>query len=145
MGFTPNFNKSQIKKDLQKALKNMKKAIELRLLRAGEEFLILARESGEYKDHTGNLRNAPFYIVLLDGRPIMKEFGTGEAANISKDFAEKIAAGYTSGYALICGDGMEYAAAVESKGKDVITGSTQIIEGKLKDALKRITQPSPHS
>lgn len=138
MGLTPQFTKADIKNFIKKKVEGYRKAMEMRLQRAGEEFIILCKESGTYKDRTGNLRNAPFYLVLHDGKRVGAEFGQGKAGSKSKAFAEKVSSGYTLGYALICGDGMEYAAAVESRGKEVITGSTQTIETRLRDALKRI-------
>jgi hypothetical protein len=43
---------------------------------------------------------------------------------------------YLSGYVLIICTGMKYAAAVESKGKDVITGSSLIAKAELNKMLK---------
>jgi hypothetical protein len=138
MGLKPQFTQGDIKAFINKKLKGYQDAIELRLRRTGEEFIVLTKENGTYKDRTGNLRNAPFYIVTLNGVRLASKYGNGKVAAESRAFAEKVSGNYKKGYALICGDGMEYAAKVESLGKEVITGSTQIIEVRLREALLRI-------
>lgn len=139
MGLTPQFSQADIKAYVDKKLIAYHKAIVMRLRRSGEEFVTLAKEKGEYRDRTGNLRSAPFYIVLYDGVTLLEDLGSkAEASAKSKELIDKLISKFSSGYALICGDGMEYAAAVESMGKDVITGSTQIIEDKLKQALRNM-------
>lgn len=142
MGLTPGFTKKDINDYIQKKLKGYRKAIELRLKRTGEEFVKLARENGQYLDQTGNLRSSIGYIVLYNGIVLSEDYKAvnngSEGVKKAQSFAEKIADQYPEGFVLVCVAGMEYAAAVESKGKDVLTGSSQIAEQILKQALKRI-------
>ena len=137
---TPGFTRNDIKAHIEKKLVAYNAAVEMRLKRTGEEFIVLARTNGAYTDRTGNLRNSAFYRLMYDGRVISESFATAgsEGAAKSRSFVDKIAKGYKKGYALICGAGMEYAAAVESQGKEVITGSSQIVEENLKQSLNRI-------
>jgi len=97
----------------------------------GEEFVNNARTSGNYQDHTGNLRSSIGYIILKDGALVTENFavagrGTDRRSGVkrAKIFADEIAARYTTGWVLIGVAGMEYAAYVEAKrGYDVIEGS----------------------
>lgn len=144
MGLTPEFTKADIRKYVKDRLRNYKKAIESRLIRTGEEFVTLARNLNTYKDRTGNLRSSIGYVVLYNGKVISKSFevknGGDDGVEKAKSFIEKIAAEFNSGYALIGVAGMDYAAAVESQGKDVLTGTSQLAEEILKKALKRIDE-----
>lgn len=74
-----------------------------------------------YQNHTWNLRNAPGYVVTVDGKEVARDVpadGThGEAeAKTDKilDQADK------SGTSVVFADGMEYASFVSSKGYDVL-------------------------
>lgn len=142
MGLIPGFTKADIKNFVEGKLRNYKKAIESRLIRTGEEFVTLARDLNTYKDRTGNLRSSIGYVVLYDGKVLTENFevksGGDAGAEKAKSFIQKIAGDFQSGYVLICVAGMDYAAAVESKGKDVLTGTSQLVEEILKKSLKRI-------
>lgn len=103
------------------------------LVRVGETFVNDARLNGEYSDDTGNLRSSLGYIILNNGEIINSKFshrnteGKVEAFN----FAEELRKEYSKGLVLVGFAGMEYAASVESKGYDVISGSAptrQIME-----------------
>ena len=96
----------------------------------GEQFVNKARSTRTYQDRTGNLRSSIGYIIVLNGRVVEQNFqvanrgtdkNTGKRQAIS--FAEELAGRYPSGLILIGVAGMEYAAYVEAKGYDVITGS----------------------
>lgn len=116
---------------------------------AGETFVrdarIKTKAEGGFGDITGNLRSSIGYIIIKNGEQLDLNFqpadsGTDKATGIAKGitFAEQIAERYPKGLALICVAGMEYAAAVESKGYDVITGSTLDLETKLKGLLRQL-------
>lgn len=82
---------------------------------------------GSFNDQTGNLRSSIGYIVVYDGKIVKEDFnhGGGPIGKAEgKQFAEYQAALNPKGWALITVAGMEYAAFVEAKGYDVITGST---------------------
>lgn len=93
-----------------------------------------------YADDTGALTSSVGFMVLQDGKVVTSNFeGTGKKAAVGmatgKAAAMEIAAKFTSGLTLVVVAGMQYAAAVESMGYDVLTGSSFIAERELKEAL----------
>lgn len=116
---------------------------------AGLEFVREARlktaTEGGFNDITGNLRSSIGYIILKNGKITAEDFqpsdnGTDRETGVAQglNFANIVASEYGRGIVLICVAGMEYAAAVESKGKDVITGSTLNLTTRLKELLGQI-------
>ena len=107
------------------------------LCRIGEEAVTLAKlippERG-FTDRTGNLRSSIGYVVCKDGQPINLAFeavkGGHEGVHTGQRLAMEIAGKHPEGYTLIVVAGMNYAAYVESKGRDVLT-SAETEAGKL--------------
>ncbi len=113
--------------------------------RAGEQFVADARSTDTYKDQTGNLRSSIGYVILKDGKriteayddtvkPVLKQDGTlakDQPINSAKTIIDFIAEKYPTGYVLVGIAGMQYAAAVESRGFDVITSSAIKAEDDL--------------
>lgn len=96
---------------------NVKEAI----VEAGEEAVKVQKRESDYMNHTFNLRNAPGYAVIIDGKEVARnipadgEHGEAEAkTNKTLDKADKFGTG------LIIADGMPYASFVSSKGYDVL-------------------------
>ncbi|EIJ37771.1 hypothetical protein JoomaDRAFT_0737 [Galbibacter orientalis DSM 19592] len=117
--------------------------IEESLLYAGNEFVNKARLTGRYKDQTGNLRSSIGYMVIKDGQILGERFETydgkgEEGVKKAKEFAERLASENPRGLMLIGVAGMEYAAAVEAKNFDVITGAGTETEQLLKQLLSKI-------
>jgi hypothetical protein len=119
--------------------------IEQRLRYVGEQFIQDARNSGDYTDRTGNLRSSIGFIILKDGRVIQEAFekagkGTDQATGVKagQDYSKQVAQAFPRNYVLIVVAGAEYASAVESKGKDVLTGSSEKAKQALSKALQRI-------
>jgi len=135
-------NKSDIRKLLNERKQRIEQALLLRLLRIGEEFVTNARNNATFTDRTGNLRSSIGYVILKDGKQIEQNFqrvGKGKSGvAVAKEVAKEAATNFPTGYVLICVAGMDYAAAVESKGYDVITSSSILAEGSLKNAIKTI-------
>ena len=111
---------------------------------AGEEFINNARVNGTYTDRTGNLRASIGYVILKDGREIYSSFpgDTQQGAKIAMRESNRIIVDEVSqtnyrGFVLVGIAGMHYAAAVETRGYDVITGS-EPGEYDLKDLLGAI-------
>lgn len=105
----------------------------------GVDFVNNARVAAEFTDQTGNLRSSIGYAILLDGKVIDEDFeGEIEGIAASKTVVKELAHEYNTGLVLIGLAGMEYAAAVESKGYDVITGSTPIAEDLLNYLKKEL-------
>lgn len=140
--FEPKFNKADIKIALNEKKELIRQAIILRLQRIGEQFIKNARENGTYKDRTGNLRNSIGYVILENGVQLFESFPGSKAAGKRKakgaiEATKKELEG-AKGIVLIVVAGMEYAAAVESRGRDVLTASSKIAENDLKIAIKTI-------
>ena len=96
----------------------------------GEEFINRARSNNTYVDRTGNLRSSIGYIIMAYGKVRDMNFSTqgkgwdkqtGKLEGI--EFAYKKAREFPQSFVLIGVAGMKYAAHVENKGYDVITGS----------------------
>ena len=110
---------------------------------AGEMFVKYARESGNYKDQTGNLRSSIGYVVVLDGKIINDNFkksgsGTDGEDGLEKGgkLAQQVAAIHNEGFILIGVAGMEYAVYVEAiDSLDVITGASIRTNMWLKEAI----------
>lgn len=96
-----------------------------------------AKENGEYKNHTHNLRNAPGYAVVKDGKIINMEVpADGNHAEARKETEDFINNGEKPQNGLILADGMPYASFVESKGFNVLSGAVLHAEAKFNDKLK---------
>jgi hypothetical protein len=154
----PKFTKADITKMMQARLLKIDQAILTRLFKVGETFVRNARENGSYNDITGNLRNSIGYIVLRDGNTIGSNFqrsatirkaaahaydykvskGSKDGVIQGKELAFLVSRKYPRGYVLIVVAGMEYAAAVESRGREVLTGSGKLAEAELKLALTNL-------
>ena len=123
-GLRPLFNTKQV----QSVLADFKKKQDDKILKVlqfkGEEFVNKARLSGNYTDRTGNLRSSVGYIILLDGKVVHRNFkGKAAGKEQGERVAHEVSLSYPKGYVLIGVAGMNYAAYVEAKGFDVITGS----------------------
>lgn len=137
----PQFTMLDINSRIAEAQKNIRFAVLQSLRYVGEEFIAQARRTDTYKDHTGNLRNSIGFIILEEGQIIAETFdGSGAGQANGKALAREIATRYSDfeGYVLVVVAGMEYAAAVESKGFDVLTGSTFQAEDTLQALLGNI-------
>ncbi len=142
-GFTPMFSDADL--DKWYGLFNEKAEDKiLKLLKAaGEVFVKYAREVHTYEDQTGNLRSSIGYVIVEDGATIFEDFkesdkGTEKVKGIAKggQLAEAIALSYSKGIVLIGVAGMQYAAAVEAKGYDVVTGACQSAEAWMRKAIE---------
>ena len=105
----------------------------------------VARRSGSYKDQTGNLRSSIGYIIAKDGEVVTENFKEGDKGTDKttgkykgRRLAEEVSLSYTGGYVLVGVAGMEYAAAVEAKGYEVVSGANTQCEKYLRDTLKSI-------
>lgn len=143
-GLTPMFNRQFIKDRLNRLQETAnKKTLEI-LQYHGEVFVNKARSNRTYDDDTGNLRSSIGYIILYDGKIIRRNFrnsqkGTGRGSDgqdLALNTANEVAQNYPNGWVLIGVAGMNYAAAVEALGYDVITGA----EPKSEEIKKMISE-----
>jgi len=123
------FTTAMIQKTIDKFVSDKMLKVYRTLMYIGEEFVNNARlkdkSMGGFGDITGNLRSSIGYAILHDG--IIKKvnlIGKAEGKDRAKELIAELSKKYNKGFVLIGFAGMEYAAAVESKGYDVITGST---------------------
>lgn len=108
-----------------------------KLIEIGRDAVRFAQNNGAYKNHTYNLRNAPGFCVVRDGRIVHMEVGDDgqhpEAVRNTENYLiynEK-----TKGDGLYLVDGMPYASYVETKGYDVLT---RAIDFARKQAIKKL-------
>lgn len=118
----------QIMQYMQDELTAYERIIIRILARCGEKCVIQAREFGSYQDQTGNLRSSTGYVIVKNGQIINASGfepvkGGAEGSSEGQSFVQKLASEFPQGIALIVVAGMNYAAYVEAKGKDVLTSS----------------------
>lgn len=149
VSLVPKFTRAEIAAFMEQQQQRIFDAVLLRLRRIGEQFVKDARENGTYKDRTGNLRSSIGYVILRDGVQLYDNFrrfpgqegkgkSKGEGMDTARKVIEEIKAKFPRGFVLICVAGMDYAAAVESRGLDVLTASSIAAEVSLKKAIKDI-------
>ncbi len=149
MGIKAQHNFADILKNHINFINNVNVSLVESLNRAAQEITNLAKNTDTYTDRTNNLRSSIGYVLYKDGQKIAASFGkagTGEEGNgaqgIAKGevFADTVAQKYGAGYVVVLVAGMEYAAYVEAKNFDVITGATMQFDGVLKDNLETIAR-----
>tara|TARA_R110002020_G_scaffold318905_7_gene534539 strand:- start:997 stop:1425 length:429 start_codon:yes stop_codon:yes gene_type:complete len=138
-GLKPMFNLGAIKNYMQDQINEIADKSIQALEYEGELFINKARQTGNYSDRTGNLRSSIGYIILQDGKEVKSSFigTTNDGTEQGYKTAREVALDYPKGMVLIGVAGMGYAAAVESRGYDVITGSAPN-SNDIKDLLGAI-------
>jgi len=147
----PKFKIAAINQYIQSQINTYEDKVIEALKYAGEEFVVKARnkapkslvtkkpEDGSFNDRTGNLRASIGYVILKDGKVIESDFPGETATGVqnAKRAIDEVTKNHSDGLALIGVAGMSYAAAVESLGFDVITGSAPSSKS-IKSLLKSI-------
>ncbi len=124
MSFIPKWTAANIALNLDTFEKATKKQMVDALHYIGNEFIEKARNNGNYTDRTGNLRSSIGYAIFKNGIEVGSKFEianedeNSEGVNAGKSAAKSIS---KTGFALVVVAGMEYAIAVESRGKNVLT------------------------
>jgi hypothetical protein len=143
--------KGNVKTRFRDLRKRLDEAIILRLSKVGEDLVNYARsippETG-FSDQTGNLRSSIGYIIVYNGKVINKDFTSVsghkpkpvDGKTIGENHALNLSKNHSSGYALIFVAGMEYAYAVESRGRDVLTTTEYQANEKLPKELEKLKQ-----
>lgn len=145
-GFIPQWTDAQVERVFNKLEGDVrKKAIEYYKY-VGEHFVNLARDSGDYTDRTGNLRSSIGFVVVENGNILYEDYQLADKGSdrdtgmqVAKEFGQAMS-GEIEGIGLIGFAGMEYAAAVESKNYDVITGSTPSVEKFMRETIAEINK-----
>jgi len=137
MPLIPGFPQGDIDGRINRFTVSIEQRIIWTLAMVGENFVNDARNIRTYQDQTGNLRSSIGYIIARDGNIIQENIeGKAEGRSQAKKIAEEVLRENKKGFVLIVIAGMEYAAAVESKGYDVITGSVPAAKALLKSKIK---------
>lgn len=137
MPLIPGFRQGDIDGRINRFTVSIEQRIIWTLAMVGENFVNDARTIRTYKDQTGNLRSSIGYIIARDGNIIQENIeGKSEGRAQAKEIANEVLRENSKGFVLIVVAGMEYAAAVESKGYDVITGSVPAAKALLKSKIK---------
>lgn len=137
MPLIPGFSQGDINRRITNWVVSIEQRIIWTLAMAGEAFVNDARNIKTYKDQTGNLRSSIGYIIARDGEIIQENIeGKTEGKTKAREVAKEVLRDNPKGFILIVVAGMEYAAAVESKGYDVITGSVPATKALLKKKIK---------
>lgn len=142
---TPLFDQQSLERWIEHFQRKAEDKMLVLLQAGGEKFIKVARRSGSYKDQTGNLRSSIGYVIAKDGEVLTENFtesdkGTDKTTGKYKGrrLAEEVSLSHTGGYVLVGVAGMEYAAAVEAKGYEVVSGANTQCEKYLRDTLKSI-------
>jgi len=137
MPLIPGFTQGDITRRIDRWFISIEQRIIWTLAMVGEQFVNDARNTQTYQDQTGNLRSSIGYIIAKDGVIIQENVeGKAEGRAQAKEIAREVLRENNKGFVLIGVAGMEYAAAVESKGYDVITGSIPAAKALLKKKIK---------
>lgn len=144
-GLTPLFTTKQLEKWFDHFQGKAEDKMLILLQAGGEKFIEIARRSGSYKDQTGNLRSSIGYVIAKDGKVVAENFkesdkGSDKATGKFKGsrLAVEVSLSHAGGYVLVGVAGMEYAAAVEAKGYEVVSGANTQCEKYLRDTLKSV-------
>jgi hypothetical protein len=106
--------------------------------RTGEQFVNDARSSHRWQNRTGNLESSLGYLIALDGSIITNGItgttikGKEEALALAKSQLE------SNGLYIVGVAGMQYAAALEAKGYNVITVQGKWAVINLKDRIAKV-------
>lgn len=97
-----------------------------------------------YIDDTGYLRSSIGFALYNDGVCITQDFMPTEGENsaggmeVAKQTASQVATQYRTGIVAVIVCGADYAAAVESRGYDVLTGSTKEMQKIFKKHIDEV-------
>lgn len=137
----PKFNMTVVERQIKAGQEAQKNAIRAMLYRVGENYMELAQANATFMNHTFNLRSSIGFAVIEDGAivsEVFKVISTGsDGAEAGRIVVSQVVSSMDmkEGFGLIVVAGESYAAAVEAKGRDVISGSGNFIEDMLKAAL----------
>lgn len=122
----------EIEAMIRKQVADRERAIEYQMAAIGEEVVNLAKETRGYTDRTSNLVSSTGHVLVKNGKikraggfeqvaPKETEQGVEyNGAEKGEAFAEEIAAKMPSGVGIVVVAGMDYAAAVEATGRNVL-------------------------
>ena len=140
MTLTPNFRLGRVLQKLSTFSDQVRQRQMEVLSFLGERFVNRARENANFNDQTGNLRSSIGYSIFDGSKIVERKVNTGNAelsAAANKTINElRLEETDIGSLVLVVFAGMEYAAAVEAKGLDVISGSVPAIEDELRELIE---------
>lgn len=116
---------------------NLRSSIGYVIIQDGEEIL-----SSEFEKVAGHGENSALVNFKTKGGGSVKFHAKGKSGDggqgslKGRQLAEAIALSYSKGMVVIGVAGMQYAAAVEAKGFDVVTGACQSAEAWMRKAIE---------
>lgn len=134
-----------VQQALEKHVERLQKVIIRNLAYVGEEVVNAARENGNYKDQTGNLRSSVGYVLVKDGEIVRKsDFPTIKAGEQGSReglaFALELADQLPEGVVLIVVAGMRYAKYVSDRTYDVVDSAELLAERLVPRMLRELSQ-----
>lgn len=146
MAIKPNFTKADIQKRFDAFIDMVQQKQIARLQRLGEMCLTEARLNKGYMMQTGALTSSTGYTIFVDGVALHTQFDAASGAesnaaqvgvNTGKSLAENIGK-QTKGVALVVVAGMNYAAYVEAKGRNVLSSAEHLAQRELPKMLDKL-------
>ena len=145
MGITPKFTKKDVGNRFDKVLAVIEKRQIQRMQYLGEMCVSHARSipaSVGYTDRTGNLRSSIGYVVFKDGIAVHENYSNvndgSEGVIAGQTLAKKVGAKYKNGISLVVTAGMNYALAVEARGRDVLASAEIMAKQELPKMLAQL-------
>ena len=130
---TPGFSMGNVLRRVDEFKDARIRMVILALAAVGDEAVNHCRHLRTYEDQTRHLRGSIGYVIAYDGEIQMENLqGNAGGKAAAKQVITEMVALNKEGFVLIVFAGMEYAAAVESKGYDVISSSVPLSDALLK-------------
>lgn len=143
MPITQTTPQQEIDAYMAQQIKRIEYALVRTMCYVGERCLTAARKSKSYRDITGNLRSSVGYVVSVDGNVVngsdFDTVKTGDKGTMEGyQYACSLVSQFPQGICLIVVAGMDYAAYVTAKGKDVLTSAEQLAEQLVPKMLSKL-------
>ncbi|WP_213279321.1 hypothetical protein [Chryseobacterium indologenes] len=107
---------------------------------AGRVIAAAARANGNYRDVSGDLRNANGFLLMIDGVIKAEGFLSGNGATKARVLALQVSNSSRGMISLVVVNGMDYAAKVESRGLDVLTSAEQFAKRAIPQMINQLKQ-----
>ena len=142
----PEFTIADIENELNEFVDNAENDLIDVLDEIGNSVAEFARAFGQYQNRTGNLRTSIGYVVLDNGSPIRFGFSRRVLATAIQgrerafEVLRELSLAENKGLVLIVVAGMDYAAAVQSYGYDVLYGGSVLGDRLMIELENRINK-----
>jgi hypothetical protein len=144
MGIKANFNSCDLRNYTHSKVNEWTETMLFACKEACTKMVARAKQTNTYQDQTGALRSSIGYVLYHNGMEVASNFeSTGgeqgnEGAQKGLSYARSMAEKYgSSGMVAVVVAGMDYALYMESKGQDVLTGSTRQFADDLSECWNK--------